>query len=209
MTYRDLPCYTMMWATASHGHDCGKLQYNDERSNQPMVGVRCAAIPVARSPSADVPRGISLGARTAGHQNPPGAARPAHPAVASGRLCRVPITCAGGVFTCVPASGCAERSAVTGYIFQPLQPVHAGFKECAMSSSGTCFRLRQHMQSAGIYNGETCHSFRRGTLQHRETKGADEAALLALGQMRSVGTLKRYLDRTQHEKPGAPSHRRM
>lgn len=59
------------------------------------------------------------------------------------------------------------------------------------------YRLRQHLQSAGIYDGDTCHNFRRGTLQRAQTEGADEAFLMTLGKMRSAGTLERYLDRTR------------
>lgn len=65
------------------------------------------------------------------------------------------------------------------------------------------------MQSAGIYGGETCHSFQRGILQHAETKGADEAAVLALVQIPSVGTFQRYFDCTRRKEPGAPFRHRM
>jgi hypothetical protein len=78
-----------------------------------------------------------------------------------------------------------------------------------MSSSGLTSRSRQHLKSAGLYNGKTCHSFRRGALQHAQALGADEASLMALGQMRSAGTLKRYLDPTRQEDPAGPVRRRV
>lgn len=98
-------------------------------------------------------------------------------------------------------------SAITQYLFRPLQPDHTGFKDCTMSSSSLAYRLHQHLQSAGLYSEETCHSFRRGALQHSQAEGADEATLIMLGRIRSVGTLKQYLGRTQLEDSQGPSRR--
>jgi len=74
-------------------------------------------------------------------------------------------------------------SPVTQYLLCPLTAGHTGFKNCALSSSCMAYRLRQHLQSAGLYNGETCHSFRRGVLQHAQSEVADQASLLILGQI--------------------------
>lgn len=70
-----------------------------------------------------------------------------------------------------------------------------------MSSSVMAYRLRQRLQSAGFYKGKMCHSFRLGTLQHVQVEGADEAPLMALGQMRSTRTLMQYLVRNWPEDP--------
>ncbi len=89
-------------------------------------------------------------------------------------------------------------SQLRGYLFRPLRRDHAGFREAPMGSSGLTYRLRQYLQQAGQYAGETCHSFRQGTLQHSEACGAGTDALMAQGQMRSGATLQRYLDPHRH-----------
>lgn len=85
-------------------------------------------------------------------------------------------------------------------------PDSSGFVDCAMSSSGLTYRLRQHLhKSARLYDGETCQF---SVLQYSQAAGADEVSLMVLGQMRSTGTLKQCLDSTRHEDPGGPSRSR-
>ncbi|KAG2427501.1 hypothetical protein HXX76_012434 [Chlamydomonas incerta] len=55
-----------------------------------------------------------------------------------------------------------------------------------------------HLAAAGLDDGETCHSFRRGALQAAHRSGASSAELMALGQIRSLSTLNRYLDPGRH-----------
>lgn len=50
----------------------------------------------------------------------------------------------------------------------------------------------------GMYGGETCHSFRRGRLQHEVSQGAGLSELMALGHMRSPQTVLRYVHETAH-----------
>lgn len=77
-----------------------------------------------------------------------------------------------------------------------------------MSSSDMGYRVRQHLQSAGIHNGKACHSFWRDALQQTQSEGVGEATLLALGQVQTEGTLKLYQVRIRHEESEGPTHRR-
>ncbi|KXZ42393.1 hypothetical protein GPECTOR_153g66 [Gonium pectorale] len=60
-------------------------------------------------------------------------------------------------------------------------------------------RLHGHLVAAGLYEGEACHSFRRGSLQDAEDKGATREQLKAKGQIASESVIDRYLDRTGHQ----------
>jgi hypothetical protein len=55
---------------------------------------------------------------------------------------------------------------------------------------------------------ETCHSFRRGRLQHEQRAGVAPAALLPLGEMRAPSTQKRYLDEGWHVDPRGQARRK-
>lgn len=89
-------------------------------------------------------------------------------------------------------------AALTGFLFKPLRSDRKGFEESALSSSSLGSRLRLHLTLAGLYEGESCHSFRRGTLQHAAAQGADRPALQEFAQLRSAAVLERYLDTERH-----------
>ncbi len=58
--------------------------------------------------------------------------------------------------------------------------------------------MRLHLMLSGDYDGETNHSFRRGSLQHAAAQGAGLDALLAQSQLRTGDVLKRYIDTQRH-----------
>ena len=95
-------------------------------------------------------------------------------------------------------------STVRDLLFRPLAPDQQGFKETALRSASLAARVRLHLQGAGLYEGETVHSFRRGALQASEASGEGVPALLAFGQLRSAATLGRYLDPHRHERDVRP-----
>ena len=203
---RDLVCFVIMWVTTSRGHDCGKLRLDDFRDpanpRRPYGGF---PLPL----SLVYPVGFHLVMSQLGTKTYQGCRAPPVQLWPVGDLELCPIRALAEYSRVCLLPGAPAGSAITNYLFRPLRSDHAGFKESAMSSSGLTYRLRQHLQSAGLYDGETCHSFRRGALQHAQAAGLDEASLMALGQMRSAGTLKRYLDPTRHEDPDGPVRRRV
>jgi hypothetical protein len=47
-----------------------------------------------------------------------------------------------------------------GYLFRPMNRSRTGFEDSTLSSSALRKRIQQHMKDAGVYSGETLHSFR-------------------------------------------------
>ncbi|PNH10603.1 hypothetical protein TSOC_002654 [Tetrabaena socialis] len=92
----------------------------------------------------------------------------------------------------VPASCAIQR-----FWFKKLTP-DRGMLEEPLSSSALGARVRCHLMRAGLYAGEATHSLRRGRLQLAAAQGADQEALLELGQIKSPGTLALYLDTERH-----------
>jgi hypothetical protein len=105
---------------------------------------------------------------------------------------------------CCSQSDAPPGSGVTDLLFRPLAPDQRGFKDAALCSASLAARVRLHLQAAGLFAGETVHSFRRGALQAAEAAGGEVAALLGLGQLRSLATLARYLDRHRHQRNVRP-----
>ncbi|GLC46805.1 hypothetical protein PLESTB_001801300 [Pleodorina starrii] len=201
---RDLVCFLLMWETATRGHDCGKLQltdFRDPRNPQRAYGGFPLPLPGGLGGYPDGFRLLlsQLGTKTyQGVRAPPVMLEPN----AAPEMCLV--RALAEYMQACGAPGAPPGSGLTGYLFRPLRADHTGFREAPLGSSGLTYRLRQHLQQAGLYGGETCHSFRRGTLQHMEANGAETAAMLARGQMRQTATLQRYLDPLRHLPVAAP-----
>lgn len=86
---------------------------------------------------------------------------------------------------------------ITHYIFRPLAPSHCGFKEAPLTSSCSIKMLQQRLKAAGLFNGETGHSLRRGGVQHTHaTQGRLAAA--EQSQIKTPRVLDRYLNEFRH-----------
>ena len=96
---------------------------------------------------------------------------------------------------------CQERGyPVTNYLFRPMGYDRMSLKEAPMSSSSLNQTFKAQLMALGIYNGETPHGLRRGTLQ--ATASSPTGGLLAAalqGQIKTPAVLKRYLDPHRHE----------
>ncbi|GLC41162.1 hypothetical protein PLESTB_001797700 [Pleodorina starrii] len=198
---RDLLCFMYMWLTTTRGHDCGRLSLGDFRDPRD-VGRPYGGFPLALlQPWEAYPAGFHLVVSQLGTKTYQG--RRAPPV----RL--APVEEMGFCFvrTLAQYLGFCRRGGwpVQGYLFRPLEPNQSGFSERPLGSAALSARLRLHLQGAGLYEGETCHSFRRGALQHARSVGVPTAGLLELGQMRSLGTLQRYLDPSRHLTSGSVS----
>ena len=91
---------------------------------------------------------------------------------------------------------------VTHYLFRPHEPSRDRFKEAPYSSSSLCKMFQARLVALGLFNGETAHSFRRGTLQATATSiggplGQIAAALQ--GRIKTPKILERYLDPHRHQ----------
>jgi hypothetical protein len=53
-----------------------------------------------------------------------------------------------------------------GCLFRALECSRNGFDDKPITSGALCKRIQKRVQDAGLYEGETLHSFWRSTVQH-------------------------------------------
>jgi hypothetical protein len=83
-----------------------------------------------------------------------------------------------------------------GVLFPNFNGLPATWTSLASTRLGHVIKNR--LTEAGCYHGETCHSFRRGSLQHANmVMGATGLALSTLSQIKSPSVLQKYLDPTR------------
>ncbi len=70
---------------------------------------------------------------------------------------------------------------VTKYVLRPLTPSHKTVRNAPLTSNALGNRPQDHLVSAGLYEGEACHSLGRGSLQDTQDKGANREELKAKG----------------------------
>lgn len=183
---RDRAVFLLLWATCMRAHDCGKLRVTDFRD--PLAPQQRAyewwvlPRPVVGLP---YPRGAQLYVwELVDKTHQFGRALPYRlESAGGGALCPVEAL-AQYYYACQGPDGIA-CGPVTGFVFRPLSRSRQRFEERALGTSTLGARLRAHLCTMGQYGGETCHSFRRGRLQHEVAQGAGLAELMALGHMRS------------------------
>ena len=94
------------------------------------------------------------------------------------------------------------KQPISHYLLRPFTSNKRGFKEKPYSSSSFGKRVKQLALTLGIYNGETGHSFRRGSLQHTHSVDGVLAAA-EQGRIKTPAILARYLDPGRHQgRPG-------
>jgi integrase len=194
---RDLLVVLLLWQTAQRGHDVGKLGLGDfvdpSRPEQPYLGFPLPA-PWELLGGAPTLCVSQRGTKTY-------------------RLGRAPAIWiwpnAEAPGFCVPRvlgyymwlsrqPDAAPGSRIDDLLFRPLTPDQRGFKSAALRTSTLSARLKLHLQAAGLYAGETVHSFRRGALQTAAGGGASDAELMGLSHIRTPAVLGRYLDTERH-----------
>ena len=96
------------------------------------------------------------------------------------------------------------------YLLRPLLEDHSGFKSYALSTDAINKQLQVHLRRLGLYQGETTHSLRRGTVIHdyQHLGLSAESAGRRLQHVRPGGPqTMQYLD-TSRETGGPPRQRR-
>ncbi|GLC60952.1 hypothetical protein PLESTB_001699300 [Pleodorina starrii] len=201
---RDLLCVLLLWQTAFRGHDIGKLGLGDfvdpAQPDRPYTGFPLPPPWLWGSEAAP-----TLGFRQRGTKTYKLARAPLvllEPNSAEPALC-IPRTLAHYVWCCSQPDAPAG-SAVVDLLFRPLAADKRSFKDTALTSASLAARVRLHLEAAGLHDQEAVHSFRRGALQAAEAAGGEVPTLLGLGQLRSLATLSRYLDRHRHERDVRP-----
>lgn len=83
----------------------------------------------------------------------------------------------------------------TGYLFRPLNGRKNGFKPEPMTSGTMRRRIQQRLKEAGLYEGETLHSFRRSAVQHAASiEGYNVERLMQRGRWASYGAFRLYIE---------------
>lgn len=90
----------------------------------------------------------------------------------------------------------AEGQAVgNGFLFRPLNAQKNGFKNEPMKSGTMRRRVQQRLKDAGLFEGETLHSFRRSAVQHAaEIEDYDVSRLMARGRWVSYAAFRVYVE---------------
>lgn len=191
---RDLACALYMWLTATRGGDTVRLQLCEfvrgPGGSELLTASDWAAIERAGAdPSARAPQLYiwPLQSKTCKQQRPPVQAVPPQP---DPRFCFIRIL--GKLLTAARAAGDPVRQ----YLARP----RGGGNGEHMTAQNLAGRLRRHMETAGIYEGETCHSYRRGALQDAvHVQGWTELQAQLLGNIATPSILELYLDRKRHK----------
>jgi hypothetical protein len=77
-----------------------------------------------------------------------------------------------------------------------------GFEDVALSANALRKRIQQHIKDAGLYEGETLHSFRRLAVQDAAgIEGYDVQKFMALGRWKSYAAFKLYIEEIEADFP--------
>jgi hypothetical protein len=91
-----------------------------------------------------------------------------------------------------------------GFLFRPLNRKRNGFMNEALKSDAMRRRVQKHLKAAGLFEGETLHSFRRSAVQHSaDIEGYNVKHLMEFGRWRSYAAFRLYIDEIEHKFPRA------
>jgi integrase len=83
----------------------------------------------------------------------------------------------------------------TGYLFRAQNRSRSGFEEKPISSSALRKRIQKRLQEAGLFDGETLHSFRRSAVQHAAIElKYDVKKLMDLGGWKTYSSFILYVE---------------
>ena len=96
----------------------------------------------------------------------------------------------------------------SGHLLSPLQDNKCSFKAEPLSTSAFNRRLQHHLQSLGLFQGESTHGLRRGTVIHDHEQGATATEAGARLQHTQPGgrQTQQYLDTSRET--GGPARKR-
>lgn len=81
-----------------------------------------------------------------------------------------------------------------GFLFRPLNKQRNGFEDEALKSAALSRRVKKHLTEAGLYEGETLHSFRRSAVQNAaRIEGYDVNRLMQRGRWTSYAAFRVYV----------------
>lgn len=87
-----------------------------------------------------------------------------------------------------------------GFLFRPLNRKRNGFEDEPLRSDAIRRRVQKHLKAAGLYDGETLHSFRRSAVQHSaDVEGYDVKRLMEFGRWKTYTAFRVYVEEIEHK----------
>lgn len=82
-----------------------------------------------------------------------------------------------------------------GFLFRPLTRDRRSFRQEAITASALRARVQNALKRAGLFEGETLHSFRRSAAQHAvEVQGMTIEKAMEKGRWRNYSAFRGYVD---------------
>ena len=165
-----------LWESLARGKECGNLQ-----ARQVEGGANPAAYPgwsktVRQEPSARIPLAL---------------------AGASDRLTFV--QAAAQLVKALEILG--DPSPEDGFLFRAQNRQRTGFSPGPISSASLRKRIQRRLQQAGLFEGETLHSFRRSAVQQAAVNlNYNVKQLMELGRWKSYAAFKVYVEEVWHRR---------
>jgi integrase len=89
-----------------------------------------------------------------------------------------------------------------GFLFRPLNRRRNGFMDEPLRSNAMRRRIQKHLKAAGLFEGETLHSFRRSAVQHAaDIEGYDVKRLMEIGRWQSYAAFRLYIEEIEYRFP--------
>lgn len=87
----------------------------------------------------------------------------------------------------------------SGFLFRPLNKSRNGFTYEPLRSDAMRRRIQKHLKAAGLFEGETLHSFRRSAVQHAaDIEGYNVKRLMEFGRWQSYSAFRLYEEKIEH-----------
>ena len=80
------------------------------------------------------------------------------------------------------------------YLFSPLTANRRSFADAAMRATSIGHRLNKHLESAGLYAGESNYGFRRGQIHDLVAAGVSKPQIGEAVQIKTASGLEKYVD---------------
>ncbi len=80
------------------------------------------------------------------------------------------------------------------YLCRPLTANRRSFADAPMRATSTRNRLNKHLESAGLYAGESNHGFRHGQIQDLVSAGVFKPQTGEAVQIKTASVLEKYAD---------------
>lgn len=82
-----------------------------------------------------------------------------------------------------------------GYLFRPVNKERIGFIDAPLSAAALRKRVQHHLHDAGLFEGETLHSFRRSAVQNAaKIEGYNVKKLMEFGRWKSYAAFRVYVE---------------